>query len=146
MPGLEWAFTLEASFDLGLFHATLAGEKGFLRVGSGKVTGPRLQGTLASQAGDWPVLRPDGIVESDARYMIRAADGGQIYMRSRGYLRAADLEAFRTGSPVAGPLYYRCAPQLDASVGPHQWLTRSVFVGSGRLTREGVRIDIFEVL
>lgn len=146
MPGLQWAFTLEATFDLGMFHATSAGEKGFLRVGGGNVTGPKLQGTLADQAGDWPVLRPDGIVESDARYMIRAADGEQIYMRSRGYLRADDIEAFRAGSPTAGSLYYRCALQFDTSVGPHQWLTRSVFVGSGRLTREGAHIDIFEVL
>lgn len=145
MPGLEWAFTLEIDFDLGLLHETVAGEKGFLRASGGKVFGPRLDGVVADQAGDWPVLRPDGIVESDARYMIRAADGGQIYMRSRGYLRG-DLGAFRAGLPPVGPLYYRCTPQFDASVGPHQWLAHSVFVGSGRLSREGARIDVFKVL
>lgn len=146
IPGLQWAFTLEADFDLALFHSTLAGEKGFLRVGGGKVFGPRLEGTLAEQAGDWPVLRPDGIVESDARFVIRTADDETIYMRSRGYLRGQDAAAFRSGTAAAEPLYFRCAPQFDTSIGPHQWLTQSVFVGSGRLARDQVRIDIFELL
>jgi hypothetical protein len=145
LPGLRWAFTLEIAFDLGLFHETVAGEKGFLRSGGGRVFGPRLQGTVEEQAGDWPVLRPDGIVESDARYMIRSADGEHIYMRSRGYLRAGDVDAFRAGSS-GSQLYYRCSPQFDPSVGPHQWLSRSVFVGSGTFDRQGARIDVFEVL
>lgn len=146
IPGLVFAFALEVEFDLAVLFASLSGERGFLRVGSGRASGPRLNGTLAEQAGDWPVLRPDGVLESDSRYVIRADDGALVYMRARGYLRMPDLEAFRAGERPAEPAYYRVAPQFDASVGAYQWMSQSVFVGSGRLTRQGARIDVFEVL
>lgn len=145
-PGLALAFTLEVEFDLDVLFASLSGERGFLRVGTGRASGPRLNGMLAEQAGDWPVLRPDGVLESDSRYVIRADDGAMIYMRARGYLRMPDLDAFRRGAPAGEAHYYRVAPQFDASVGRYQWMSQSLFVGSGRLTRQGARIDVFEVL
>lgn len=35
--------------------------------------------------GDWRLLRPDGVLDFDARYLLRTDDGTVIYMQNRGY-------------------------------------------------------------
>jgi len=144
---LRWTFTLKATFDLTLSHATGVGERGFLRVSAGTVDGPSLRGLLSPQAGDWPLLRADGVMESDARFVIKADDGQHVYMRSRGFVLGDDAEQVlrADGNADPEPAHIRCSVQFDASVGPHQWMTRAVFVGTGRLTRSETVIDIFEM-
>lgn len=142
------AFSLELSYLRSLRFDTTAGFRAFFQVKKGRAEGGRLVGEVVDDGGDWVVLRPDGVLEFDSRLMIRADDGGLVYLRSRGVLRAdaKAVASIRDGADMAfSGAYFRTTPYFDTSVGKHDWLTRSVFVGTGRFSTAGSRIDISEI-
>ncbi len=141
--GLVPVGRLELTFDAPLVYQTHAGLRGFLRAATGGLTGPRVEATLADDGGEWLAFRPDGWIDTDARLMLATADGGHLYLRSRGLVRAA-AGAFGEGrDPTTYP--FRCSPWFEASPGPFDWLSRAVLIGIGTLSRQGSVIDLFEV-
>jgi hypothetical protein len=131
------AFDIRINFDKRWTFGPISGGdmQGYTSIGEGStVSGPRLNGKLADYSGaDWPVVRPDGVVELNAHYMIEADDGTPIYIRNLGYvhgpIRAAGQGADE--APAIAP-YFRCTPYFRAPVGPHDWLNRTVVVGVGK--------------
>src|SRR6266545_1163018 len=62
-------------------------KQGYTSVKTGLVEGPRLNGKVLDYSGaDWPLVRPDGVVELNAHYMLQADDGALIYIRNMGYV------------------------------------------------------------
>ena len=142
-------FRLELVYDRPLVYDSQAGQRGFFRIVEGVVSGARLNGRIVDDGGDWIVFRPDGLVETDSRMMIEAEDGTVIYLRSRGVLRAgAEKRAgYLAGRGLdAGGAYYRTAPYFDTPVGPHDWLTKTLFVGTGSFAGDRATLDIHEIL
>ena len=90
----------------------------------GVIEGPRLNGRIVPLSGaDHATVRAEGIVDFNAHYLMQANDGTYIYIVNRGYLEP---------SPGGGqPRYFVCTPQFKVPIGPHDWLTRTVIVGSG---------------
>lgn len=131
------AFDIRINFDKRWTFGPISGGdmQGYTSIGEGStVSGPRLNGKLADYSGaDWPVVRPDGVVELNAHYMIEADDGTPIYIRNLGYvhgpIRAAGQGADE--APAIAP-YFRCTPYFRAPIGPHDWLNRTVIVGVGK--------------
>lgn len=135
-PGLEFVF--EIRLDLlkrERFGPTGAGpERGFVGLQGGEVSGPRLKGRIVPHVGgDFPTIWPDGTVAFDARYVIEAEDGTLIEMRNRGFRSGPPevLQALVNGEDRDPSSYYmRVAPSFDAPEGPHQWLSRTIFIGA----------------
>ncbi len=138
---------LELSFDRPLVYETHAGARGFLKAATGSLKGPRIDARLADDGGEWLVFRPDGLIETDARLMLATADGGHVYLRSRGLVQATPeaVAAFREAGGTPADHAFRCSPWFEAQPGPHDWLSRAVFLGVGALSWRGLAIDIFEV-
>ena len=87
--------------------------------------GPRLNGRVMDHSGaDWATVRTDGVVETNAHYMLEADDGTPIYIQNRGYI-------YNTQPGAPGPAYFRCTPYFRAPIGKHDWLNRTVIVGGG---------------
>jgi len=107
----------------------------FVPAASGEVWGPRLQGRVVPRSGaDWASM---GLL--DAHYQLEAADGSLIYIHNRGFLRPQDgappppAMTTNSGAWLADmPLYFRLTPSFDAPEGPHDWLSRTMIVGTGR--------------
>jgi hypothetical protein len=99
--------------------------------------------------GDFPLSRPNGVIDFDARYLLEADDGAIIYMENRGYRWARSdeiAEKMRRNEPVEfGDYYMRVTPRFDAPAGPHEWLSRHVFVGVAEKTPGANRIHYFVV-
>jgi hypothetical protein len=136
-PTLAPAFTIKLLLTDRVFSTAMPDgrKRGFVGVRGGEITGPRLQGSvLPHSGGDWPSVRPDGVFHFSARYMLQASDGTIIYMTNRGYRHGppeviAELLASR---PVDPSRYYmRLAPEFEVPAGPHDWMGRTVFVGTG---------------
>ncbi|MDB5719902.1 MAG: hypothetical protein JWP15_520 [Alphaproteobacteria bacterium] len=151
-PRLDFAFRVRIEFPAGprLRFPVRGGEtRGFVAVAGGIVTGPRLEGeVLAGSGGDWPLFRSDGVVAFDARYLIRAGDGTIIQVFNRGYAHASPEVQARIdrGAPVdPADNYFRLSPRFETGPGPHEWLTRSVFVGSGQKQADHSIFDFFVV-
>ena len=124
--------------------------RGFVAAAGGTVEGPRLTGRVVpNSGGDWATYRSDYTVEFDARYMLEANDGTAIYMTNRGFRHAppgtaARMEALDTVDP--SHYYMRMTPVFETPVGKHDWLTRTVIVGSAERHADHSIFDYYAVL
>jgi hypothetical protein len=138
-PGLSFAFRMTLEFDAGprlrFEPAFQGGRRGFVAVQGGSIEGPRLHGRVLPQSGgDWPRLWQSGLVEFEAHYQLEASDGTPIYIHNRGLAYAApEVQArIEAGSPVEpGETYCRVTPRFEVPAGPHDWMSRTIFVGTG---------------
>lgn len=151
-PQLDFAFRVRLEFPPGprIRFPVRGGEaRGFVTIAEGVVTGPRLEGeVVAGSGGDWPLFRSDGVVAFDARYLIRANDGAIVQVFNRGYAHAApDVQARINRGETVAPAdnYFRLSPVFETGPGPHDWLTRSVFVGLGEKHADHSTFDFFVV-
>ncbi len=116
----------------------------------GEVAGPRLTGrAVPHSGGDWPRIWPDGVVEFIAHYLLEASDGTPIYVHNRGFAYTSPevLARQERNEPVDPEAYYaRMTPTFEAPPGPHEWLSRSIFVGQAERHPGHSIFDYYEVL
>jgi hypothetical protein len=148
---LEFAFRVRIFFELRqrFEPTTPMGGRVYVPAVRGDISGPRLQGRVVPHSGaDWARGRADGAAELNAHYMLEASDGTPIYINNRGFVYGRDEKGMplkqkpptqagpsagaATSWTIAPDTYFFCLPAFDAPVGPHDWLTRHVFIGRGR--------------
>ncbi|MGA8766749.1 MAG: DUF3237 domain-containing protein [Candidatus Acidiferrales bacterium] len=128
---LEYVFQIRIDFSERVSFATPNGRRAYVPAVSGVIEGPRLQGKVVPHSGaDYA-----GNGRLDAHYMLQASDGTMIYINNTGYLYPIDGKPIDRNDPTWGgdrEFYFRCTPVFDTPVGPHDWLTRTVIVGTGK--------------
>jgi len=137
-PQSELAF--EARVRIGevlRVGASSHGLRQLIPIVGGEVSGPMLEGEVVPGGADWQLVRPDGVLELDARYTVRASDGALIHVRNRGIWHG-----------LGGKPYVRTVAQFEAPLdGPHAALNRSVFLGTVSLAPPAaVRVTFFRVV
>ncbi|NBA96034.1 DUF3237 family protein [Pseudomonas sp. R5(2019)] len=151
-PRFEFAFTVSINLSKGRYlrPGNMGAERAAVYVESGTFEGPSIRGTVVPfSGGDWPLVRPNGVIDFDARYLLEADDGTLIYMQNRGYRWSSPevLARLMRQEPVDHDEYYmRVSPKFDVPAGPHDWLDRHVFVGVAEKTPGSNRIHYFKVL
>jgi len=151
-PQLEYAFTI--SIELAGIQwvrpSSMGATRAAVYAASGTVEGPRLNGrVIPMSGGDFPLVRPNGVIDFDARYLLEADDGAIIYLQNRGYRWAGEqaMAKMARNEPLdPGEYYMRLSPKFDAPDGPHEWLSRHVFVGVAEKLPGANRIHYFVVL
>jgi hypothetical protein len=152
VPRLEHAFTI--SIELAglrwIRPTSMGATRAAVYAAAGKVEGPRLNGlVIPMSGGDFPLVRPNGVIDFDARYLLEANDGTIIYMQNRGYRWGSPevMARLSRNEPVRPEEYYmRAAPKFEAPEGPHEWLSRHVFVGVAEKLPGANRIHYFVVV
>jgi hypothetical protein len=152
-PVFEHAFTIEIALA-GLQWVrptTMGATRGAVYAASGTIKGPRLNGkVIPMSGGDFPLVRPNGVIDFDARYLLQADDGAVIYMQSRGYRwgRTPEINEKLSRNEAVDPndYYMRVAPKFDAPAGPHEWMGQHIFVGVAEKIPNANRIHYFVVL
>jgi len=151
-PRLEHAFTI--SIELAglqwIKPTSMGATRAAVYAAAGKIEGPRLNGrVIPMSGGDFPLVRPNGVIDFDARYLLEADDGTVIYMQNRGY-RWGSEEAMakmsRNEAVQPDEYYMRVCPKFDAPEGAHEWMCRHVFVGVAEKIPGANRIHYFVVL
>ena len=151
-PTLEFAFRIKMLLGIRQKFGPLpqGSIRGFVSAAGGTVEGPRLNGRVVpNSGGDWALYRGDHTVGFDARYMLEADDGTPIYMINRGYRHAPPATAARMEAlePVEPSEYYmRIAPSFETPIGKHDWLTRTIIVGSAERRSDHSIFDYYAVL
>ena len=152
-PKCEHAFTI--SIELTGFRQVLPSAMGQTRAavyaGSGTIEGPRLNGkVIPMSGGDFPLVRPNGVIDFDARYLLEADDGAIIYLQSRGYrwAKTPEIAERMSRNEDVGPddYYMRVSPKFDAPAGPHEWMAKHLFIGVAEKLPGSNRIHYFVVL
>jgi hypothetical protein len=152
-PTLELAFRARLDFGDGprlrFEPAGKAFTRGFVAVVGGEVSGPRLTGRVVPfSGGDWPRIWDSGLVEFEAHYMLEANDGTPIYVHNRGIAWSesnvlARIEAGESVDPDA--TYCRITPTFEAPPGPHDWLCRTIFVGTAERQGASTAFEYYAV-
>jgi hypothetical protein len=128
---LEYVFQIRIDFKERVSFQTPHGTRAYVPAESGVIEGPRLQGKVVPHSGaDYA-----GNGRLNAHYMLQASDGTMIYINNTGYLYPVDGKPIDRNDPSWGgdrEFYFRCTPVFDTPVGPHDWLTRTVIVGTGK--------------
>ncbi|MEO8115710.1 MAG: DUF3237 domain-containing protein [Phenylobacterium sp.] len=151
-PQFEYALTI--TLELGKVLWVTPSDTGASRAGvyltEGTFEGPDIKGIVIPNSGaDWPLLRPNGVIDFDARYMLQTDDGAIIYLQNRGFRWGSEavMEKMRRHEAVDPKDYYfRVSPKFEAPAGRHDWLNRYVFVGVAEKTPNGNAIHYHKVL
>ena len=146
----EFAFELRARVDaVQDVGDTPAGRRRFIPITGGTFEGPKLKGVVLPGGADAQVIRPDGVTDLVARYTLKVDDGTLIYVVNRGLRHGPPevMQRMMRGETVDPALYYfRTTPTFEVAAGPHDWLNRSIFVGTGARYAAEVQVRYFRVL
>lgn len=135
IPGieLEYAFSITMHFAERIDFVGPRGGKGYVPPMKGDIRGPLLQGEVVPYSGaDYAIFKDIAAgIKVNTHYMLRTEDDTWIYINNRGYLhRSPDPE-----NPGETKLYFRFTPFFEAPFGKYEWMSRTMFVGTGeRLT------------
>jgi hypothetical protein len=106
------------------------------------------QGAVLPGGADWQLLRGDGVLEVDARYVLEDAQGARVQVVSQGLRHGpADvIAALGRGEAVDPAAYYfRTAMRFEAAAPAPQSLNRIVAVAHGARESRLVRLSVFAV-
>jgi len=125
-----------------------AGRRRIIPILGGTFEGPGLKGRVLPGGADWQVVQRDGLSVLDTRYTLETDKGQVIYIQNAG-LRHAPPEV--TAKLLAGQdvdpslVYFRTVPKFETAAPDLQWLTRTIFVGTGERHPEDVVIRVWRV-
>ncbi|MCO5124849.1 MAG: DUF3237 domain-containing protein [Rhizobacter sp.] len=124
------------------------GERRYVPLGGGTVSGPELNGSLVEGGVDWQVNRADGALEIAAHYVIRADDGALIEVRSEG-LRHGPPEVMQrlARGEVVGRDEYFFRTLVRFTTGAPQWahLNKVMAIACGEREASRVRLDLYRI-
>jgi Protein of unknown function (DUF3237) len=128
--------------------STTSGERRYVPLLEGIVSGEQLQGRILSGGVDWQTLRADGVLEIDAQYVIEAHDGALIEVRSVG-LRHGSAEVMAQlarGEKVAADSYYfRTHIRFATSAPQWQHLNKLLALGIGAREATRVMMEVYAI-
>jgi hypothetical protein len=149
-PRTEFAFTATVDLDAMVsIGAVPQGLRRYVAIRGGGFQGPRANGEVLALGEDCQILRPDGVLEVDARYVLRTEDGVLISVANRG-IRCGPAQVMQRlvdGEAVPPDAYYfRTAARFEAPVASaYHWMNQAIFIGSAE--REAQRAIVhFHVL
>ena len=147
----QFAFEAYVTVDKPLVVGTSArGLRRVVPITGGTVKGPRLNGRVVAGGGDWQVVRPDDVLDVEAKYTLEANDGTLIMVTNKGVRHGPKeiIEKMARGEPVdASQYYFRTTAQFEApNDSKHAWLNRSVFIGVAERKAAAAIIRFYEVL
>jgi hypothetical protein len=112
------------------------------------VAGSVLNGRILPGGADFQIIRPNGIAELAARYVIEADDGALVYVENNGIRHGPPelMEMLRRGEAVDPTLiYFRTAPRFETASPRLQFLTRRLFIAVGARWPDRVTLAVWMV-
>jgi hypothetical protein len=149
-PKLEFAFELNIQVSLQPEVGTTGkGTRKIISITGGSFEGPQIKGSILPGGYDWQLVRNDGVIEIDARYVLQTDDGNMITIVNTGLRHAPQeiLQRLGKGEEVDPSLYYfRSIPVLETSAPKYDWLTKHIFIANGIRKPASVIIQVWKVL
>jgi hypothetical protein len=148
-PGLDFVAEIRVEVGQPITNGeTGAGLRRVVPILGGTVEGPRLSGRVVPGGADFQILRADGVMELEAKYVLEAADGALIYVVNRGLRHgpADAVEKLMRGEFVDSKIiYFRAAPTFETAAPEYKWMMRSLFVCTGTRLPAQVLLRLYEI-
>jgi hypothetical protein len=149
VPALELLyasrFDIAAPVDVG---ATPRGVRRKVPITGGAFEGAKLGGTVLPGGEDWQLIRSDGVVEVDARYVLQTEAGARIHVRNRGIMKAPREvlgQMLKGEFPPSTAYYFRTQPVFETGHPDVAWLQRLTAVAVGEVRAGHVLISVYAV-
>ena len=151
-PGLQTRYVFTITAHIG--GVTSAGDIGtgvrrIIPVIGGEVKGESINGKVLAFGADYQIIRPNELIELEAKYALQTDDGAVIYVENRG-IRFGPVDLMKRlnrGEPVDPKLiYFRTVPKFETGAEKYRWLMESLFVGSAARHADRVVVDVHQVL
>jgi hypothetical protein len=132
-PKLEFVAEARVSVDKMLIVGDSAhGLRRIVPILGGPVEGPRFKGRVVPGGADWQFIRPDGVLELEAKYTLESHDGVLIMVTNGGMRHGPGdvLDRIARGEQVdPSEYYFRTTTRFEApNDSEYAWMNRSVFV------------------
>jgi hypothetical protein len=151
MRSVELSFLMQTTFDVPApvdLGQTPHGHRRVTTIRGGTFEGPKLKGNVLGGM-DWTLLRPDGVLQLDARLTLQTDDGQQIGMRYTGYRHGPKdvLDRLNRGEQVDPSLYYfRSIPSFETGSEKYSWLNKVCCVATATRSASGPTYFIYQVV
>jgi len=149
-PSLEFAFTvnLQASPfpEMGM---TVNPKQKVIAIHGGSVKGSQIKGTILPGGYDWQLIRNDGVIEINARYVLQTEEGVLITVVNTGFRYASEevMQRLSKGEEIDPSLYYfRSTFHFETNDPTFDWLTKNIFIGNGMRKPTAVTIEVWKVV
>jgi hypothetical protein len=151
-PVLQTKYVFTITANIGA--VTSAGEIGsgvrrIIPITGGEVKGEGISGKVCPFGADFQIIRPNELIELEARYAFETDDGAVVYVENKG-IRFGPidlLQKLRRGEPVDPRLiYFRTVPKFETGAAKYRWLMENLFIGSAARHADRVVIDVHQVL
>ncbi len=146
----RYVFTVTAR----IAEVTTAGDIGhgvrrIIPIIGGEVRGEKVNGEVLPFGADFQIIRPNELIELEAKYAFETDDGAVVYIENKG-IRFGPLELLqklKRGEPVDPKLiYFRTVAKFETGAENYRWLMEHIFVGSAARHADRVVIDVHQVL
>jgi hypothetical protein len=146
----KYVFTITACIG----DVTTAGDIGhgvrrIIPITGGEVRGENINGKLCAFGADFQIIRPNELIELEAKYALETDDGATIYVENKGirFGPVELLQKLKRGEAVDPKLiYFRTAPKFETGAANYRWLMEHLFVASAARHADHVVIDVHQVL
>jgi hypothetical protein len=134
-PVLETKYVFTVTAHIG--GVTSAGDIGhgvrrIIPIVGGEVRGDVVNGKVCAFGADFQIIRPNELIELEARYAFETDDGAVVYVENE---------------PVDPRLiYFRTVPKFETGAEKYRWLMENLFIGSAARHVDRVVIDVHQVL
>jgi hypothetical protein len=151
-PALQTRYVFTITAHIG--SVTSAGDIGtgvrrIVPITGGEVKGKDVNGKVCPFGADFQIIRPNELIELEAKYAFQTDDGAVIYVENRG-IRFGPLELVQRlnrGEAVDPRLiHFRTVPKFETGAEKYRWLMESLFIGSAARHADRVVIDVHQVL
>jgi hypothetical protein len=152
IPVLQTRYVFTLTVEIG--DVTTAGETGhgvrrIIPITGGTVKGEGINGKVLGFGADFQIIRPNELIELEAKYAFETDDGAVVYVENKG-LRFGPvdlLQKLKRGEPVDPNLiYFRTVPKFETGHEKYRWLMENLFIGSAARHADRVVIDVHQVL
>jgi Protein of unknown function (DUF3237) len=126
-----------------------AGVRRIIPIIGGEVKGETINGKVCAFGADFQIIRPNELIELEAKYAFETDDGAVIYVENRGirFGPVELLQRLKRGEPVDPKLiYFRTVPRFETGAEKYRWLMEHIFVASASRHADRVVIDVHMVL
>ena len=146
----KYVFTL----TVRIADVTTAGDIGhgvrrIIPIIGGEVRGEKVNGKVLPFGADFQIIRPNELIDLEAKYAFETDDGAVVYVENRGMrFGPVDLlQKLKRGEPVDPKLiYFRTVPKFETGAEKYRWLMEHIFVASAARHADRVVIDVHQVM
>jgi hypothetical protein len=150
-PALQTKYVFTITARIGA--VTSAGETGhgvrrIIPIVGGEVKGV-INGKVCAFGADFQIIRPNELIELEAKYVFETDDGAVVYVENKGirFGPVELLQRLKRGEQVDPKLiYFRTVPKFETGSEKYRWLMQNLFIGSAARHADRVVIDVHQVL